>query len=113
MRTKLIVLFGMIWLAMVVVTVRASMAMPIWEAFNNFADHPWAVATLWDAYFGFLTFYVWVAYKEPNWTAKLAWLVLILTLGNIAMSGYVLRELWRMQEGESWETLLTRRGMRN
>jgi hypothetical protein len=34
-------------------------------------DRYWTIATLMDAYFGFLTFYVWVFYKEMRWLPRL------------------------------------------
>jgi hypothetical protein len=94
---------------MLAVTIRASLQMPIWDAFATFSDHPWAVATLWDAYFGFLTFYLWVLWREPRLAPRLLWLVLIMTLGNIAMSLYVLLQLYRLPAGQSPASLLSMR----
>lgn len=90
-------------------TVLTSLEMPIWKAFDTFADNPWAVATLWDAYFGFLTFYVWVAWKEKRMNQRVLWFVLIMGLGNITMSLYVLRELYRLPIGVPPEAILTAR----
>jgi hypothetical protein len=70
--------------------------------------HPWFVATLFDTYFGFLTFYLWVAYRETSWLARVLWLVGILALGNIAMSGYMLIALWRLPANASIDRLLLR-----
>ena len=53
-----------------------------------------AVATLFDAYWGFITFFVWVCYKQTSWLARGAWGVAILLLGNIAIASYCLAELW-------------------
>ena len=72
--------------------------------------NPWAVATLYDAYFGFITFFVWVAYKETRMWARILWLVLILALGNIAMSLYVLIQLFRLKPEEPAEAMLRRAG---
>jgi hypothetical protein len=66
------------------------------------------VATLWDAYFGFITFWVWVAYKERTVWARVSWLVLILALGNIAMSFYVLIQLFRLKPDQPVEAALWR-----
>ena len=55
--------------------------------------------------------FVWVAYKEQSWTARGAWLVAILLLGNFAMSGYVLWQLLKIKVF-SWEALLLRRDSR-
>ena len=109
MKAVLKVLFGGIFLWMIIMTVRTSLEVPIWDALHSFSGNPWAVATLYDAYFGFITFWVWVAYKERSMAARIAWLVVILLLGNIAMSGYMLLQLFRMKPEDSVETLLLRR----
>lgn len=109
MRLFLKLLFGSIFVWMVVATVRTSLQISLWDAWHNFAASPWAVATLYDAYFGFTTFYVWVAYKERGIAARILWFVLIMCLGNIAMSAYVLRELFRLPASEPVESILWRR----
>jgi len=80
----------------------------LWQAWPTYAANPWAVATLWDACFGFLTFYVWVVYKERKIWARILWFVLIMGLGNIAMSLYVLIQLMRLGRDEPAETVLWR-----
>ncbi len=108
MKLLLKLTFGAIFLWMTVMTIRTSLAMSLWEAWPGYAANPWAVATLWDAYFGFLTFYVWVCFKEARWLARLLWFVLIMGLGNIAMSLYVLIQLFRLKPDQSVEALLQR-----
>lgn len=108
MKTILRVFFAAIFLWMIYVTTRASLQISLWSAWDSFAADPWAVATLHDAYCGFLTFWVWVAYKETNNWSRLAWLVLILALGNIAMSAYVLIQLFRLKPEQPVEALFTR-----
>ena len=70
---------------------------------------PWLVATLVDAYFGFLWFWLWIAYKETGWGARLAWLVLVLALGNMAMAAYMLIQVWKLPPNPSAKDLLLRR----
>lgn len=72
-------------------------------------NNPWLVATLFDAYFGFLWFWLWVAYKESGWFMRILWLVLILALGNIAMGTYMLIQLFRLPPGARIEDLLIRK----
>jgi Protein of unknown function (DUF1475) len=84
----LIVLASMTW-----ITIVASLDRNVLEAGRNLWPDPWFIATLMDAYFGFLTFYVWVAYKEQSWLARGAWFVAIMLLGNFAISGYLLWQL--------------------
>ena len=108
MKTALKLLFGAIFLWMTVLTIRTSLAVSLWSAWDSFASNPWAVATLYDAYFGFITFFVWVAYKENTRWSRLLWLVLILALGNIAMSLYVLIQLFRVKPDQPVEAVLWR-----
>lgn len=109
MKLFLKLLFGGIFFWMTVMTIRTSLAVSLWGAWPSYAANPWAVATLWDAYFGFLTFYVWVVYKESKIWVRILWFLLIMSLGNIAMSLYVLIQLMRLGGDEPAETILWRR----
>lgn len=108
MRTSLLALALLILVLMLAVTVWASVDRSVWSAGYLF-DEPWFVATFVDAYCGFFLFSVWVAYKEQRAVPRVAWLVAILSLGNLATAAYLLVQLWRLREGESWEHLLLRR----
>lgn len=70
--------------------------------------NPWMIATAVDAYFGFLWFYAWIAYKEPAWTARIGWLVAVLLTGNMAMAVYMLLQLRRLPADARAEDLLLR-----
>lgn len=59
--------------------------------------HPWFIATLIDAYWAFIAFYVWVAWKEQSLAARLLWFGSIILWGNPAMALYMLVELFRIQ----------------
>ena len=109
MRTMLKILFTAILVVMLTVNLQASVAMNILDSFQLFGANPWAVATLYDAYCGFLTFYMWVAYKERQVWARVVWFVLIMGLGNIAMSIYALKELFKLRPGEPVWAVLQRR----
>ncbi len=65
-----------------------------------FAASPWAMATLYDAYFGFITFFCWLAWRERSLALKVVWFVLIMALGNIAMSAYVLLQLFSLKDDQ-------------
>ena len=106
MKLFLKLLFGGIFLWMTVMTVRTLLAVSIWAAWPSYAANAWAVATLWDAYFGFLTFYVWVVYKERKLWARILWFLLIMGLGNITMSLYVFIQLMGLGRDEPAETIL-------
>jgi hypothetical protein len=111
-RTALLVLFGGILAAMLVVTVTASLHQPLWEwgGLTAEPDRWWTYATLADAYFGFLTFYAWVFYKETRAAARAGWFVAIMLLGNIAMAVYVLLQLAKLPAGAPLSQLLRREG---
>jgi uncharacterized protein DUF1475 len=110
MKKLLVVLFLGIIVTMIVVTGLASVKRPLWDSAVEFhwRSSPWSVATLFDAYFGFLTFYLWVAYKERTAAARVVWFILIMALGNMAMSAYLLLQLSRLRTGQPLEALLLR-----
>lgn len=85
--------FGVVILLMLLVTTWASFHENVIAALLRLGRDPWGLATLADAYFAFLTFWLWLAWKEANWASSLGWLVGILLLGNFAMAAYVLLQL--------------------
>ena len=101
--------FGFVFIAMLCVTTWASSFVALWKLPREVATHPWFIATLFDTYFAFLTFWAWVAYKEASNVARGAWLIAILLLGNIAMAIYMLRELFRVSADAKLEAVLLRR----
>ena len=98
----LLVLGSMLW-----VTGWASLHCPLFAVPPGVATHPWFIATLFDAYWGFTTFFVWVCFKQTSWIARAAWFVAIMLLGNIAMSAYCLDELFRTPRDGRLADLLT------
>lgn len=101
--------FACVLLTMLAVTGWASSEVALWHTPRAVATHPWFIATLFDTYFAFLTFYLWVAYKEVSLWARIGWLVAILLLGNIAMAIYMLIQLCRLPRTARLEELLLRR----
>jgi len=94
--------------AIVGTTSWASTVVALWETPRAVATHPWFIATLVDTYLAFFTFWLWVAYKERSWPARLAWLAGICLLGNIAMAVYLLIKLFRLPADAPIEKLLLR-----
>lgn len=70
---------------------------------------PWVIATLFDAYWAFITFYVWVAWKEQSLPARVLWFVSIVLLGNLAMSAYMLVQLFGQPAAGPLAEVFTRR----
>ena len=102
------VLFAGVLVGMLVFTISASLEQSIVEAFWVLWPDAWFRATLADAYFGFLTVYVWIAYKERSLLARGVWFLAVMGLGNIAIAAYVLLQLRRMNPEEPLERLLLR-----
>lgn len=95
----------MIWLLrfLFILIIGSMLGVTTWasrhQALGDFArsttfHDPWVIATLFDAYWAFITFFVWVAWKENHWLARFLWFVAIVLLGNIAMATYMLAELF-------------------
>ena len=100
--------FGGVLVTMLWATSWASYQCALWKTPQALVMHPWFIATLFDCYFGFLTFYAWLAYRETAWFARAGWLLAILLLGNIAMSTYMLVTLCRLPRNARIEQVLLR-----
>ena len=110
-RNLLRLMFGFILVSLACYTSWASTQQAVWDWQGLVAgpDRWWTIATLIDAYYGFLTFYAWVFYKEARWQGRVLWFLAIMGLGNMAMAAYVLRELHRLPEDEPVSAILLRR----
>lgn len=109
-RPVLILLFGAVLTTVLGVNIWASVQQPVWQwgGLVTPPDHAWTIATMTDAYGGFLTFYAWVYYKERV-VGRVIWFILIMLLGNIAMAGYMLLTLLRLPAGAPVSALLLRK----
>lgn len=87
----------------------ASLAQPIFAIPREVFLNPWFITTLFDAYFAFLTFYIWVAWKEQSLGARILWLLVVLMWGNFAMAIYMLVELFRIDHFDRLGEVFTRR----
>ena len=102
------ILFSIVLAAMLAVTFWASNIVALWNTPREVLAHPWFIATLFDTYFAFLTFWLWVAYHERKWVARLGWLVAILLLGNISIAAYMLIRLFKLPPDAPLESLFLR-----
>ena len=107
------VLFAVVIASMLAVTTWASLHTPIFSIPREVFTHPWFIATLFDAYWAFIAFYVWVAWKEQSAAARVGWFVAIIALGNIAMAAYLLRELFAVPAAGPLDPVFTRRNPGN
>ncbi|CAM2873540.1 DUF1475 family protein [Rariglobus hedericola] len=90
-------LFFVVIASMLAVTGWASSQCALFAIPREVFTHPWFIATLFDAYWAFIAFYVWVAWKEQSLAARILWFVAIILWGNLAMALYFLIELFRIQ----------------
>ncbi|WP_029919869.1 DUF1475 family protein [Nevskia soli] len=109
MTGRLKLIFALALIAILCTTTWASLQMPFWKTPQAVVGHPWFIATLVDTYLAFFTFWLWVAYKERSNLARGVWLLLIFGLGNIAIAGYMLLQLYRTPPDGGIEALLLRR----
>lgn len=109
MKVLLKIFFTGVLAVMLYATVSASMDRNVFQALRELTPDLWFQATLWDTYFAFLTICFWVIYKEKNIFSKIAWTLGILILGNFAIAGYILRELFRLKPQEPVSAILTKR----
>jgi Protein of unknown function (DUF1475) len=107
--TTLRLLFLAILASMLCVTTWAGLHCPLFAVPRAVSTHPWFIATLFDAYWGFVTFFVWVCFRETSWNARIAWFLAIMALGNIAMSSYCLAALSQVSGDGKLSDVLTRR----
>lgn len=102
------VFFLVVLASMLAVTSWAGAQVPLWAIPREVGGHPWFIATLFDAYWGFFTFYAWQFYKEPSGAARALWFVALVLLGNIAMAVYGLIVTWHLPANASAADLLLR-----
>jgi hypothetical protein len=87
-----IVLASMLW-----VTTWASLHQPLGDFLRGgVIRDPWVIATLFDAYWAFIAFFVWVAWKEQSPAARVLWFLSLIALGNLAIAIYMLVQLFRV-----------------
>lgn len=90
-------------------SVIATLDRGIITAIKELWPDPWFQVTIYDTYFAFLTFYIWVFYKEKKLSLRCLWLVLILLLGNFAMAIYTLIQLSQLKANEPTHHVLLRK----
>lgn len=109
MKNRLIILLTAVFIWVTYVVIDTSYQSNLFAEWDYLMAIPWMKATLWDFYANILVLLLWVYYRETNIVAKGIWTILFFTLGSIAVSGYVLLQLFRLKPGQSWETILQKR----
>jgi hypothetical protein len=113
----ILVLVAMTWVSWYACTVPTITSLPQYAAITgkeglNVVDgyvtvcsEPWGLATMFDAYFGFLAFWIFVAWRERSGLSRGLWLVALMALGNFAIAGYALACLFTAPADASLETI--------
>jgi hypothetical protein len=93
---------------MIYVVVSTSIESSLFNEWSYLGSIPWMTATLKDFYANIIVLFAWVAYKERSRALKAVWLVLFVCLGSIAVTFYVLLQLFKLKPGEGIENVLLR-----
>ncbi|GBL26157.1 hypothetical protein EMGBS8_01050 [Verrucomicrobiota bacterium] len=75
------------------------------DGYVTVCSEPWGLATMFDAYFGFLAFWLYVAWRERSGLARVLWLVALMALGNFAIAAYALACLFKAPADASLEII--------
>ena len=93
------IIFASIFVFMLYATTKASLELNLFDHLPKLLEDPWAVMTLYDAYFAFLFFYIWLFTVEKGIFSRILWFVLIAGFGTIAMSLYMLIRIFSLKPG--------------
>lgn len=100
MITLLKILCVTVLASLLAVCVFASRQVALWDLPAEVGGHPWFIATLLDAYWGFLIIWLWIVARETSIGARAGWLLALLLLGNMATAVYVFLQLSRLRAGD-------------
>ena len=106
-RGGFICLFTVMFLVLLAFTVRATSVRGVFDNASLMSD-AWFQVTLLDAYLGFLTIYIWVAWSEKTFLRRLIWFLLIMCFGNMAISAYVVLRILQLPQGAGFRELMTK-----
>lgn len=109
MKNILIVLISAILLWMVYIVIDTCFQSNLFTEWDYLAGIPWMRATLWDFYANIFVLLIWVYYKESKLSLMGLWTVLFICLGSIAVTCYVLLQLFTLKPGEGLEKILLKK----
>ena len=95
-RSLLLSIFSLFILSLIALTTWASLERNVFDNAHLLNDR-WFLATLMDAYWGFFTVYLWMAYKLNGWASRLLWFIAVISLGNIAIGIFLLWQIIRWE----------------
>lgn len=113
MITFLKILFSGIFIFMCYEVISTSLESNLADNWEFLGSIPWMRATLYDFYANVLLIFIWICYKEKFLILKILWLTLLVCLGSIATSAYVLIQLFKLKKGDGLRQLFTQQKFQN
>jgi len=104
---KILLSIVFVWMCYVVIS--TSIESNLFTEWNHLSSIPWMTATLWDFYSNVLCIFIWIAYKENKVFTSIIWLILLVCLGSIATTAYILIQLFKLKPEESLKELFINR----
>ena len=106
-KTTVIALCALMFVVLLGASIQASRIRSVLDNAHLMKD-AWFLVTLIDAYIGFILFYLWIFWRESSWSSRTAWFVLIMTLGNMAATAYVVIQTCRLPTGAKPKELFSK-----
>jgi len=100
MKNFLIALFSILFIYIVYTVIATSLESNLFKEWDFLASIPWLKATLIDFYINTVVIFVWMAFREKRWLARILWLLGFVFLGSIATTLYVLVQLFKLDKNE-------------
>ena len=100
MKNFLIAVFSILFIYIVYTVITTSIESNLFKEWDFLASIPWMKATLIDFYINTVVIFVWMAFREKNWLARILWLFGFVLLGSIVTTLYVLVQLFKLDKNE-------------
>ena len=100
MKYLLISIFFVLFVYMVYTTISTCIASNLFTEWNFLASIPWMKATLIDFYINTVVIFTWIAFRENKWSVRVLYLILLVGLGSMASTLYVLIQLFKLDDNE-------------
>jgi hypothetical protein len=100
MKNFLIAVFSILFIYIVYTVISTSIESNLFTEWDFLASIPWMKATLIDFYINTVVIFVWMAFREKSWLARILWLLGFVLLGSIATTFYVLVQLFKLDKTE-------------
>ena len=100
MKNLLIAIFSVLFIYIVYTVISTSLESNLFKEWNFLASIPWMKATLIDFYINTVVLIAWISFREDKWVVRILWLILLVFLGSIATTAYVLIQLFKLGKDE-------------